>query len=445
MKFIGLFCLLVTTLAVSGQRNCGSQVYAENTKLHYPSLRGRSGVVQLPPEQLQALSDALGVIKIPVVVHVVYKTPEQNIPEQQIRDQIQSLNDDFAGTNADAANVPAAFRQLAAGNCQVQFILDRIIRKPTQVDRFFCDIYDHSGNSFTYTDAREPVKFSTKGGDDALPCGQYLNIWVASITDGTSQQLLGYSSLPGAVCNFDGVVINYKNFGFVNCIPHFDKGRTLTHEVGHYMGLFHIWGDQPCGNDSVGDTPTQKDSNAGCPLFQHVSSACANAPDGDLFMDYMDYVNDECMHMFTAGQKIRMRASFALRGFNPTPFFALKNDVPRTFAMMGQSISVTAPAIQHYFESHDGPNDLFNFMEIGWDYAGSVDGYTVKLRDLATEKKLTYTSKVNTIRLRGLQPGALYELVIVPNEKMRTPPESAPFLFVVSGRRSETPVLMDAF
>ena len=90
----------------------------------------------------------------------------------------------------------------------------------------------------------------------------------------------------------------------------FDKGRTTTHEVGHWLNLFHIWGDDGTGcqgSDHCPDTPNQGSENYGEPTFPHVS--CHNGPNGDLFMDYMDYVDDKAMFMFTTGQATRMNAT----------------------------------------------------------------------------------------------------------------------------------------
>nr|WP_276611057.1 M43 family zinc metalloprotease [Kineococcus siccus] len=89
-------------------------------------------------------------------------------------------------------------------------------------------------------------------------------------------------------------------------------GRTATHEVGHYLDLFHLWGELQAScedTDEVDDTPNQRGPHRGRPEFPQVS--CDNGPAGDLFMDYMDYVDDAAMVMFTAGQVTRMRAALA--------------------------------------------------------------------------------------------------------------------------------------
>jgi hypothetical protein len=150
------------------------------------------------------------------------------------------------------------------------------------------------------------VKFTSKGGDDAWPADKYLNLWVCNLGGG----LLGYAQFPGGNASTDGVVILYSAFGNTGVVnPPYNKGRTATHEIGHWLNLRHIWGDDngACsGSDLVGDTPNQGNYNFGCPSFPHIS--CSNGPNGDMFMNYMDYTDDACMYMFSNGQRDRSSA-----------------------------------------------------------------------------------------------------------------------------------------
>lgn len=244
------------------------------------------------------------VVKIPVVVHVVYNTPEQNISDEQIKGQIRILNEDYRKLNADVSSVPSVFQSLIA-DTRIEFALacrapdggstNGVIRKSTTATEFGSD---------------DTVKFSGSGGSDAWPRDRYLNIWVCNLADG----LLGYAQFPGGPADTDGVVITYTAFGDTGtAAPPFDKGRTATHEIGHWLNLRHIWGDdcpggdQCGGSDLVDDTPNQECMNYGCPTFPNVS--CNNDPNGDIFMDYMDYTDDACMVMFTNGQSARMDAA----------------------------------------------------------------------------------------------------------------------------------------
>ena len=154
------------------------------------------------------------------------------------------------------------------------------------------------------------VKDPARGGVAAWPADRYLNIWVAQLSGG----LLGYAQFPGGPAETDGVVITYTAFGTTGtATAPFHLGRTATHEIGHYFNLFHIWGDDGTGcggTDEVDDTPNQAGPNTGKPAWPHVT--CRNGPHGDLFMDYMDYVDDDMMVMFTPGQVARMWACLQL-------------------------------------------------------------------------------------------------------------------------------------
>lgn len=158
------------------------------------------------------------------------------------------------------------------------------------------------------------MKKSSQGGDDAWPSSGYLNLWVCNL----GSQLLGYAQFPGGSSSTDGVVVLYSSVGSLTTpgtASPYNYGRTATHEVGHWLNLYHIWGDDgtSCsGSDLVADTPNQADENYGCPTFPTVS--CSNGPNGDMFMNYMDYTNDACMNMFTSGQTARAQALFATGG-----------------------------------------------------------------------------------------------------------------------------------
>jgi hypothetical protein len=242
-----------------------------------------------------------GCTEIPAVVHVVYKTAAQNISDAQVISQIDVLNADFRKRNEDSSDVPAPFAPLAS-DARIQFALattdpsgrptDGITRTQTAKDSFSDD---------------DGVKSNAAGGADAWPADTYLNLWVCLLGGG----LLGYAQFPGGPAATDGVVILHSGFGTTGtAAAPFNLGRTTTHEVGHWLNLRHIWGDDGtgcAGDDFVGDTPNQGGPNYGAPAFPTVS--CGNGPSGDMFMDYMDYVDDAAMFMFSAGQVTRMQAT----------------------------------------------------------------------------------------------------------------------------------------
>lgn len=234
-----------------------------------------------------------GTVTIPVAVHVIYNASQENISQAQIQSQIDVLNQDYNRANSDVSKVPNAFSSRVA-TMNIQFTLASVDRKYS---------------SKTSWGTRDAMKSSKTGGVDAVSPTTTLNIWVCNIGGG----ILGYAQFPGGKASTDGVVIGPNYFGNTGYVSApFDKGRTATHEVGHWLNLRHIWGDANCGDDLVADTPTQQTSNYGCPAFPHVT--CSNGPSGDMFMNYMDYTDDACMFMFSEGQKTRSQAIFAVGG-----------------------------------------------------------------------------------------------------------------------------------
>ena len=242
------------------------------------------------------------VVKIPTVVHVVYKRNADNISKQQIKSQITVLNRDFRAKNQDKSKVPAPWKGLV-GDSKIEFQLakrdpagkatDGITRTKTNVTAFGSD---------------DSVKKASKGGVAAWPTDRYLNIWVCRLAG----NLLGYAQFPGGPKSTDGVVILSTAFGNTGTAKApFNLGRTATHEVGHWLNLRHIWGDEDgcSGSDKCSDTPNAAGPNTGKPSFPHIT--CNNGPNGDMFCNYMDYVYDAAMFMFTDGQVGRMNAALA--------------------------------------------------------------------------------------------------------------------------------------
>jgi Pregnancy-associated plasma protein-A len=250
----------------------------------------------------QAQRVAAKLITIPVVVHVVHRAAEENISDAQVTSQITVLNRDFRATNPDKSKVPAVWKSLVVDS-KIKFAL--ATRDP--------DGKRTSGITRTATTATSfspdnGVKSRRTGGVDPWPTDRYLNVWVCNLGEG----LLGYAQFPGGPSKTDGVVILYTAFGTRGAVQApFNKGRTATHEVGHFLGLRHIWGDRnDCsGDDFVADTPRARQANTGKPTFPHVT--CNNGPNGDMFMNYMDYVDDAAMFMFTSAQVARMNATLA--------------------------------------------------------------------------------------------------------------------------------------
>jgi hypothetical protein len=242
------------------------------------------------------------VITIPVVVHVVYNTSAQNVSDAQIQSQLDVLNKDFRKLNTDLSLVPSTFTSLVA-DAEINFCLAN--RDPNGNPTTGILRVQTSQASFSTNDG---VKYASSGGSNAWPANQYLNIWVCNMSGG----ILGYAQFPGGASASDGVVVGYTCFGTTGTAQApFNKGRTATHEVGHWLNLRHIWGDATCGSDLVSDTPVHNTSNYGCPSHPRSNSCGTSA---EMFMNYMDYVDDACMQMFSSGQKARMQALFVSGG-----------------------------------------------------------------------------------------------------------------------------------
>lgn len=317
MKHILSFSTLVLcTFSSFAQQNqmhesCGTTEHLEWLKSVYPGI-GQKLIDQENQMQKYEQHHAHdnsgtrgGVITIPVVVHIVYFNSSENISDAQIQTQIDVLNKDFRRLNLDAANTPVVWQGIAA-DFELEFCLASrdennlpttgIIRTQTNDADFGTD---------------DQVKYSGQGGDDAWDMDSYLNIWVCDLTSG----FLGYAQFPnGGPASSDGVVVDYQAFGTTGTAQYpYNKGRTTTHEVGHWVGLFHIWGDDGgncTGSDQVNDTPNQGDNNWGCPSYPVTDNCSLNSP-GVMYMNYMDYTDDACTNLFTNGQKTRKNSTFS--------------------------------------------------------------------------------------------------------------------------------------
>lgn len=392
-----IFLLMTLSNYINAQkRNCGTMQHLSVLQAADPLLDGRMQEIERHTERVLAqrpagpISSAATVVTIPVVFHIVYSNSTQNISDSKCIEQLNQLNLDFARLNADASKTPSAFLGVAA-DTKIQFCLAQrdpsgnptngIIRKSTSTTSFSSD---------------DKVKSSSTGGDNAWPSANYLNIWSCNLSNG----LLGYAQFPGGSASTDGIVLLFSSIGSVaspGTAAPYNLGRTATHEVGHWLNLRHIWGDANCGSDLVGDTPTQQTSNGGCPAFPKVT--CSNGPNGDMFMNYMDYTDDGCMNMFTAGQATRMNALFASGGARASLLTSLGCQAPNISAcnlasgLAASNVSTTGATL-------------------GWTSVSGASRYNVQYRVAGSSSWTAINSTTNTIAINGLNAATNYEFQV---------------------------------
>ena len=310
--FFTAFAIDNTTVPVI--RRCISKIPPIETEMKF-----QKNIQQFLTKAHNPLARTTANYTLPVIVHIVYWDDNQNISQNQVYSQFDVLNADFSGTGYNVNNLPAAF-QPALANTNISFC--KAIKAPNGatlpepgIDRVSANQAGFknpgtNGWADTYIDAT--IKPAT-----TWDASKYLNIWVLPLktTD------LGYATFPGGTKNIDGVVIGYNYFGTTGTVSSpYDRGRTTSHEIGHWLNLRHISGDAVCGDDFCADTPPQKGNsndgsglNYGCPNYPFQVNGCGagKSPNGEMFMNFMDYTDDACMSLFTNDQRTRMQTAMA--------------------------------------------------------------------------------------------------------------------------------------
>lgn len=413
---LSIFALMLFSGTISAQRNCAAEEVLAQQLLDNPAMRQEVERIRLHTENFVQNPGAQerAVVTIPVVVHVVYFNSAQNISDAEIASQIQVLNDDFRRLNADAVNTPAAWQGIAA-DCEVNFCMatqDPSGNSTTGIVRVQTTVNGFSTN--------DNVKFASSGGSNIWDRNKYLNLWVCNLSGG----LLGYAQFPGGPASTDGVVCDYAYFGTIGSAAPFNKGRTATHEVGHWLNCYHIWGDDgtSCsGTDQVADTPNQADENYGCPTFPAVS--CSNGPNGDMFMNYMDYTDDACMNVFTAGQKARMQSLFATGGARVSLTTSNGCQAPSGCGTPG---SLSASSITQ------------TSATLNWSAVGGANSYTLQWHVVGSSTWTTVTNITGTsLALAGLTATTNYEFKVKAICTGSESPYSALGSFTTAGNCSD--------
>lgn len=308
MKNIALIlCILIANTVQAQQRTCHSMEVLQRQLAANPdmakAMADAEAAIALMPSNPNNLKTRAS-FTIPVVVHILHNGEQigqgANISDAQVLSQIDALNEDFAKKNTDTLLADNPFQRFTSPT-NIQFCLATKTSSGANTTGILR--YNIQQSSVSDYDMDNTVKPQTVWNRD-----KYLNIWVAVVT--AQNSILGYATFPGGPATQDGVVIQTTAFGYIgNVTAPYNNGRTAVHEVGHWLGLRHIWGDnQPnCGDDLVSDTKGASNPNYGCPTYPyHAFNGCGTSASGEMFMNYMDYVNDACMVMFTGGQAVRM-------------------------------------------------------------------------------------------------------------------------------------------
>ncbi|MBP7821878.1 MAG: T9SS type A sorting domain-containing protein [Saprospiraceae bacterium] len=405
MKQIGslfVFCVLTlfTSLNLNAQRTCTAVEAYEHQKAHNPQFEEMQNQIERFTQEYVANHTGEGrvVITIPVVFHIIHNGDavgtSENISDTYINAQLAQLNADFRKTNADASSIPSAFSSVAA-DCEIQFCL--AARKPDGTATTGIERLNMTNSSWTMSQIESSLKPQT-----IWDRNKYLNLWTV-IFGGTDAGTLGYAQFPGGTANTDGVVLLYSSVGSL-ATPNsaggaYGKGRTATHEIGHWLNLRHIWGDATCGSDLVSDTPTHNAANYGCPTYPHAST-CTGAPT-EMTMDYMDYTDDGCMYMFTAGQKARMQALFATGGSR----VSLATSDGCTAPSGGTTTCGVPSALTSSSITSTGAT-------ISWTAASGATSYNVQYK-LSTATTWTSTTSTTTSKaLSGLSASSTYNFQV---------------------------------
>lgn len=432
MKKLVISLLFALSISFSSnalaQRRCATMDHLHQLEQRYPRLHRKMEMIEKSTQsQLRVKSpwtSSRQIIRIPVVVHVLYESKEQNISDRQILSQIQVLNQDYRRKNSDTIYTDPYFLPRASDS-RIEFVLanrDPRGRVSTGITRTYT-------SKTAFSPGENDVKSSSTGGVDPWPTDQYLNIWVCNLGMG----VLGYSQFPGGPVSTDGVVIDYEFFGAMGTVKApFNKGRTATHEIGHYLNLRHIWGDGPCGfDDFVEDTPPAESPNSGCAQVRYTCSG------RDMVQNFMDYTDDACMNLFTKGQVARMRALFSPGGFRESILNSsgyIHEELPEEVIAAPLAI----PDSLHVLGIED------NGASLAWQKVWEADEYIVKLRSVQKPQWYSDTFESNRVRISRLPSCESYVFQVASKRRGEVSRYSKPFIFKTTGCPLEVPVQLHA-
>ena len=402
MRSILLGLLLFFAIELNAQRECATPQYIQalsnsNTQTA-SSIKAAENFAQRMGTPGSGAANRLSsdyIVKIPVVIHIIYNDASQNVSEGQVKTQIDALNRDFRRLNDDSINTPSPFKSLAA-DVQIEFALATVDPKGKATNGII-----RKATSVKYWQMDDKIKYTAEGGSDGWDSRYYLNIWV-----GYTRSLLGYSSVVGTPADKDGIVINTTAFG-TGMSGAFNKGRTAVHEVGHWLGLKHIWGDALCGDDGIDDTPKQSGYTTACPAGVKTSS-CNTSTGGDMYMNYMDFTNDACLNLFTKGQKEHMRSLFDVGA--PRNSILSSKGLSQPWVEESPLPGVGSPVVTAPAQFNLYPNPASGELVLDFEYDETWFGKELKIYNIngVVIQVIKVSSKIQKVSLSAFTPGIYF-------------------------------------
>lgn len=326
-KKLQIICLtLFSSLVLSGQNSqqipCATIAPPQQWEdwMNEQVVKYKQNLYQNKTQQVQRV--------IPVVVHIISNGATPIISNAQVQSQIDVLNADFAGIGLNASNVPSAFSGDVVGNTGISFCLATKDQNGVLLANAGIDPIDVTVFGLPDPAAAPDIQAYINGillpvvGN--WPPDKYFNIWVSNRS--AAQTITGFATYPpgtgmsglfaGSVGTYtnDGIWVWSRAFGTMGTAQApYDKGRTATHEVAHWLGVRHLWGDGNCLPDYCDDTPIAKTPNTGCLTYPANIDRCGTgqSPNGEMFMNFMDMTDDPCRVMFTKDQNIRMQTALS--------------------------------------------------------------------------------------------------------------------------------------